>query len=85
LNRHPAARRRQIMVYGGDEPVEIIRRLAPEIRTMSRASIESWLIRYIGPGWTGIVPRAEKGIRWCWCRSMSAPGCGAGRTDSSIA
>src|SRR5882757_931238 len=29
--------------------------------------------------------RAPAGIRWCWCRSMSAHGCGAGRTASSIA
>jgi glycerophosphoryl diester phosphodiesterase len=58
LNSLPGERGRQIMVYGGDEPIEIVRRLAPEIRTMSRASIKSCLIRYIGYGWTGIVPRA---------------------------
>jgi glycerophosphoryl diester phosphodiesterase len=58
LNSLPRERRRQIMVYGGDEPIETIRRLAPEIRTMSRASIKSCLIRYIFYGWTGIVPRA---------------------------
>jgi glycerophosphoryl diester phosphodiesterase len=58
LNRLAAARRRQIMVYGGDEPIEIVRRLAPEIRTMSRASIKSCLIGYIFYGWTGIMPRA---------------------------
>jgi glycerophosphoryl diester phosphodiesterase len=57
LNVLPAARRRRIMVYGGDEPIETIRRFAPDIRTMSRATIKSCLIRYISYGWTGIVPR----------------------------
>jgi glycerophosphoryl diester phosphodiesterase len=58
LNGLTAERRRQIMVYGGDEPIEIVRRLVPEVKTMSRASIKSCLIRYIGYGWTGLVPRA---------------------------
>jgi glycerophosphoryl diester phosphodiesterase len=26
------------MVYGGDEPIEAIRRLAPDVRTISRAT-----------------------------------------------
>ena len=58
LNGLPASRRPLIMVYGGDEPIEIIRRLAPDIRTISRASIKSCLLRYIGYGWTGVVPQA---------------------------
>lgn len=52
----PAERRRMIMVYGGDEPIEMIRRLTPDVRTTSRAAIRSCLIRYIGYGWTGLVP-----------------------------
>jgi len=56
LNGLPAGRRRQIMVYGGDEPIEAIRRLAPDVRTISRAIIKSCLTSYIGYGWTGIVP-----------------------------
>src|SRR5207248_7119045 len=31
LNKLPAARRAQIMVYGGDEPVEVVRQQTPEI------------------------------------------------------
>src|SRR5438876_7545649 len=56
LNGLPPERRRQIMVYGGDEPIETIRRLAPEIRTISRATIKSRLTRYIGYGGTGPGP-----------------------------
>jgi glycerophosphoryl diester phosphodiesterase len=58
LNALPAERRRTIMVYGGDEPIDMIRRLTPEVRTISRAAIRSCLIGYIGYGWTGLVPAA---------------------------
>ena len=57
LNALPAARRRLIMVYGGDEPIEVIRRMSPGIRTMSRATIKSCLLRYVGYGWAGMVPQ----------------------------
>jgi glycerophosphoryl diester phosphodiesterase len=58
LNGLPAEHRRLIMVYGGDEPIEVIRRLAPGIRTISRTTIKSCLLHYIGYGWTGMVPQA---------------------------
>ncbi|MFB6416727.1 MULTISPECIES: glycerophosphodiester phosphodiesterase family protein [Bradyrhizobium] len=58
LNTLPAERRRTIMVYGGNEPIEAIRRLTPDVRTISRGAIKSCLTRYIGYGWTGLVPAA---------------------------
>jgi glycerophosphoryl diester phosphodiesterase len=58
LNRLTSARRSQIMVYGGDEPIEVIRRLAPDVRTISRATIKSCLAGYTGYGWTGMMPPA---------------------------
>jgi len=58
LGTLPAEHRRQIMVYGGDEPIEVIRRLVPNVRTISRTTIKSCLISYIGYGWTGIAPQA---------------------------
>ena len=58
LNGLAASRRSLIMVYGGDEPIETIRRLAPDIRTISRASIKTCLLGYFGYGWSGIVPQA---------------------------
>ncbi|MHC4045424.1 glycerophosphodiester phosphodiesterase family protein [Bradyrhizobium sp. 23AC] len=58
LNALPAERRRTVMVYGGDEPIGAIRRLTPDVRTISRAAIRSCLIHYIGYGWTGLVPAA---------------------------
>ena len=58
LNKLAAERRVQIMVYGGDEPVEAVRRLAPDVRTISRAAIKGCLLRYIGYGWSGVLPEA---------------------------
>nr|WP_194408321.1 glycerophosphodiester phosphodiesterase family protein [Bradyrhizobium sp. CCBAU 53351] len=58
LNALSAERRRKIMVYGGDEPIDTIRRLAPDVRTISRTTIRRCLLRYFGYGWTGLIPAA---------------------------
>jgi glycerophosphoryl diester phosphodiesterase len=58
LSELPAARRAQIMVYGGDEPIEVVRARMPDVRTISRATIKSCLLGYIGYGWSGVVPKA---------------------------
>ena len=58
LKKLPAERRAQIMVYGGDEPVAIVRQQMPDIRTISRAAIKGCLLRYIGYGWSGVMPKA---------------------------
>lgn len=50
------AQRSGLVVYGGDEPVAEVRRLLPEVRTASRASLKSCLLGYLGTGWTGHVP-----------------------------
>lgn len=58
LNGLATERRALIIVYGGDEPIEVVRRRVPEIRTISRAAIKRCLTGYIGYGWTGLVPEA---------------------------
>ncbi|MCK1639171.1 glycerophosphodiester phosphodiesterase [Bradyrhizobium sp. 157] len=58
LNKLPSERRVQIMVYGGDEPVEMVRRRLSDVRTISRSTIKSCLVGYIGYGWSGLVPQA---------------------------
>ena len=58
LGRLPAAQRQAVAVYGGDEPVAQVRRLLPDVRTASRASLKSCLLRYLALGWSGHVPRA---------------------------
>ncbi|MCC8941240.1 glycerophosphodiester phosphodiesterase [Bradyrhizobium sp. Arg68] len=58
LKALPAERRSLLMVYGGDEPIDVVRRQLPQTRTISRASLGSCLIGYLAYGWTGIVPAA---------------------------
>jgi glycerophosphoryl diester phosphodiesterase len=52
----PVPRRQGLVVYGGDEPVAEVRRLLPDVRTASRASLKSCLLRYLALGWSGRVP-----------------------------
>ncbi|WP_426131220.1 glycerophosphodiester phosphodiesterase family protein [Pararhizobium sp. PWRC1-1] len=58
LTALPADRRKTLMVYGGDRPIAALRVALPDMRTMSRSSLKTCLLRYIGTGWTGIVPQA---------------------------
>jgi glycerophosphoryl diester phosphodiesterase len=58
LGRLPPAHQDRFIVYGGDEPIQEVRRLLPTVRTASRASLKSCLLRYIGLGWSGHVPDA---------------------------
>lgn len=57
-----AAQRSRLMVYGGDAPIATFRAALPDLKVMSRGMLKSCLLRYIGYGWTGLVPAA--------CRNM---------------
>ena len=57
LTKLPPARRQQLIVYGGDEPIAEVRRLMPDVKTASRASLKACLLHYTGYGWTGVVPQ----------------------------
>ncbi|ARO29213.1 glycerophosphoryl diester phosphodiesterase protein [Rhizobium sp. NXC14] len=67
LNALPAAQRAGIIVYGGDEPIDVLGRLAPDIKTASRKSLKGCLFGYVGYGWTGLLPEA------CRHRMMLVP------------
>lgn len=56
LGRLPPQRRDELMVYGGDRPIDELRRTLPGMKLMSRKSLTACLGRYIAWGWTGIVP-----------------------------
>lgn len=58
LSALPADRRQALMVYGGDRPVAALRAALADIRTMSRSSLKTCLLRYVASGWSGIVPEA---------------------------
>ena len=48
----------RIAFYGGDRPIEEIRRAWPQVRTLSRAQLKDCLIPYLAMGWSGHVPDA---------------------------
>jgi glycerophosphoryl diester phosphodiesterase len=58
LTKVPPAQRRGLTVYGGNEPVAEVRRLLPDVRTASRASLKACLLRYAALGWSGHVPES---------------------------
>ena len=58
LAAYPANQREVLAVYGGNEPIAEVRRLLPDVRTTSRASLKSCLLRYLALGWSGYVPES---------------------------
>lgn len=58
LAQLPRDRLERIMVYGGDRPIRELRRRLPQLRTMSRATLKSCILRYALTGWVGYVPDA---------------------------
>jgi len=58
LGHFTPERRRQLMVYGGTEPVDEVARHLREIRTTSLPALKACMLPYIGYGWTGLVPGA---------------------------
>ncbi len=58
LRRQPAEATGRLMVYGGDAPIAVLRSELPGITAMSRSTLKSCLLAYVGYGWTGMVPPA---------------------------
>lgn len=56
LKAYSPERRQSLMVYGGDAPIDELRRNLPDMKAMSRQTLKSCLIRYISYGWTGRTP-----------------------------
>ncbi|MEO1590828.1 MAG: glycerophosphodiester phosphodiesterase family protein [Cyanobacteria bacterium J06632_22] len=53
----PPQRQQQIMVYGGERPVHIVRERLPLIRTLWIRQLKQCLVRYALLGWTNYVPK----------------------------
>jgi glycerophosphoryl diester phosphodiesterase len=75
LKKLPAKRLNQLTVYGGDQPIATIKEELPDLRVMSKATLKSCLLPYIGVGWTGYIPSVcektqlhipEKIAPWLW-------------------
>lgn len=59
----PARERARLAVYGGglwrgNDAVETVKRLMPDLRVMSGAILRRCLTEYIAYGWTGLMPEA---------------------------
>jgi glycerophosphoryl diester phosphodiesterase len=61
LEKLPPAQLALISVYGGDRPVAAVHARLPQLRILSRAHLQSCLLRYLALGWTGYVPAACRG------------------------
>ena len=58
LRQIPVPQQQRLMVYGAEPPIAVVREQLPTIRTMSRASLERCLLRYIALAWSGYLPDA---------------------------
>jgi len=54
----PPQRLAQLMAYGGDRPMAVLRKRLPALRVMSRRTLISCGLGYIALGWSGYVPAA---------------------------
>jgi glycerophosphoryl diester phosphodiesterase len=75
LSRLPKKQQSQLAVYGGDEPIDALKKEMPDMRVMSKATIKQCLLPYAAVGWTGYVPNScrhtqlhipEKIAPWLW-------------------
>jgi glycerophosphoryl diester phosphodiesterase len=55
LNALPEPQQRTIAVYGGEQPVAVVRASAPNIITLSRDAMKACLYRDIIVGWMGVT------------------------------
>ncbi|KKK39853.1 glycerophosphodiester phosphodiesterase [Mesobacillus campisalis] len=75
LSAFPDERISQLSAYGGNHPIDALKKYLPNLRVMSMDSMKSCLIPYIAGGWTGYIPGAcentqlhipEKIAPWLW-------------------
>lgn len=52
----PESRRAQLSVYGGEEPVDVVRKRIPGFTAMSKRSMKDCVLGYMAVGWTGFMP-----------------------------
>ena len=56
LAQLPITRQQQLMVYGAELPIAVVRAQVPAVRTMSGESLKGCLLRYWAFGWSGYRP-----------------------------
>lgn len=53
-----AERLDKIAVYGGNEPIEVLKEKLPELRVMSKQTVTKSMISYMLLGWSGYIPES---------------------------
>lgn len=75
LNNYPKETVNHLTVYGGDEPIAVLKSRMPDTKVMSKETLKSCLLPYIAIGWTGYLPESctnthlqipEKIGPWLW-------------------
>jgi len=75
LEKFPKDKLEQLSVYGGDQPIALLKSHKPSLRVMSKQTMKSCLIPYLAVGWIGYVPTAcentqlhvpETMAKWLW-------------------
>ncbi|WP_048646677.1 glycerophosphodiester phosphodiesterase family protein [Nitratireductor soli] len=71
----PAPSRQRLMVYGGSQPVDVLRARFPGMQTLTKSDFKRCIPLYAVTGWSGFVPQACRGrvllipvniARWMW-------------------
>lgn len=60
LKKLPNERLTRLIVYGGDQPIAVLKENLPGLRVMSKANLKRAFIQYLVLGWTGYIPTAMK-------------------------
>ncbi|WP_282138689.1 glycerophosphodiester phosphodiesterase family protein [Rossellomorea aquimaris] len=60
LSQHSEERLGDLSVYGGDEPIETLKKKLPDMRVMSKETLKSCLLSYEALSWTGYTPDSCK-------------------------
>ena len=60
LKKLPQERLARLIVYGGHQPIAVLKENLPLLRVMSKATIKKAFIPYLALGWTGYIPAAMK-------------------------
>lgn len=60
LQNLPKDRLKNLAVYGGDQPIEVLKQKLPSLKVMSKKTVMRAFIPYLLVGWTGYIPAGMK-------------------------
>jgi len=60
LAQYPKDRLKQLSVYGGNKPIQVLKEQLPDLRVMSMETLKGCVLPYEAIGWTGYIPSSCK-------------------------